>query len=98
MNLPLRVRPEAAADLQEAATWYEQQRPGLGGEFLDAVLAVFAGISQQPEIHAIVHRQTRRALTARFPFAVFYRIESKYVVVVAVMHGRRDPRRWKTRT
>ncbi len=28
------VRPAAAADIEEAFLWYEQQRGGLGNEFL----------------------------------------------------------------
>jgi hypothetical protein len=35
VNLPLIVNPEAEADLDEARSWYEAQRPGLGGELLD---------------------------------------------------------------
>lgn len=36
------------------------------------------------ELYANMHRRTRRALTERFPFGVYYRIESDCVVVVAV--------------
>jgi plasmid stabilization system protein ParE len=97
VTLPVRVRAEAAADLQEAAAWYEQQRLGLGNELLDAVLTAFARISEQPTLYPVVHREVRRALTGRFPFGVYYRVESAYIVVVAVMHGRRDPQRWKVR-
>jgi len=33
------IRPEAEADLLDAAQWYEQCRVGLGSSFLDEVLA-----------------------------------------------------------
>jgi hypothetical protein len=35
MRLPVRIREEAEVDLSDAAIWYEQQRVGLGQEFLD---------------------------------------------------------------
>jgi hypothetical protein len=34
------VRPDAAAEIEAAHFWYESQRPGLGDEFLDAILLV----------------------------------------------------------
>lgn len=37
MTLLLRVRREAARDLDDAATWYEEQRSGLGLDFLEEV-------------------------------------------------------------
>lgn len=96
--LRLRVRPEAEQDLEEAASWYEEQRPGLGNEFLDEVLRTFGKISEQPALYPLLHRNTRRALTLRFPFGVYYRVQEETIVVVAVMHGSRSPRRWKQRT
>jgi plasmid stabilization system protein ParE len=98
MSLRLHVRPEAEQDLEDAAAWYAEQRPGLGQEFLDEALRSFRRIAEQPKLYPIVHRDTRRALIRRFPFGVFYRIEPDFITVVAVMHGSRDPQRWKQRT
>jgi hypothetical protein len=33
----------------------------------------------------------------RFPYAMYFRIYDEGVVVVACMHGRRNPRRWQVR-
>jgi plasmid stabilization system protein ParE len=33
----------------------------------------------------------------RFPYSLFYRIIDDQVIVVACMHGRRHPRRWRSR-
>ena len=98
MTLELRLRPEAELDLAEAALWYEEQGSGLGDQFLDEVLAVFSTIAETPLMYPIVHRSTRRALIHRFPFGVYYRVETTVIIVVAVMHGSRNPRRWKSRT
>ena len=98
MSPGLHVRFEAEQDLEAAAAWYAEQRLGLGQDFLDEILRSFQSIAEQPKRYPIVHRKTRRALVQRFPFGVFYRIEPDCIVVVAVMHGSRDPHHWKRRT
>lgn len=97
MTLLVRLRREAEEDLTVAASWYEQQREGLGHEFLDQALATFDAVAAQPLQCPIVHRNTRRALMARFPFGIYFRVEADDIVVVAVMHGSRHPHRWQGR-
>ncbi len=87
------VRAAAAADIDEAFLWYEKQRAGLGEEFLREVEAVRTRIVLNPETFPVTHRQTRRVLLQRFPYAMYYRLAGDLVIVVACMHGRRDPRR-----
>ncbi len=43
---------------------------------------------------AHVHGEVRRAMVPRFPYAVFYRIEPKQVLVLAVLDTARDPKLW----
>jgi len=97
MTFEVRLRPEAEQDLSDAAVWYEERLAGLGHQFLDEALAAFTSIAEAPLRYPAVHRNTRRALMHRFPFGVYYRIENDTIVVIALMHGSRDPRRWKTR-
>jgi plasmid stabilization system protein ParE len=92
------VRPAAAADIDEAFLWYEGQRAGLGNEFLAAAQALLEAIAQRPLGYPVIHRNARRALFHRFPYCVYYRVYGDIIVVVACMHGRRDPRRWQSRT
>lgn len=98
MTLEVRLRPEAEHDLSGAAAWYEEQLSGLGHQFLDEVLIAFTAIAEAPLRYPVVHRNTRRALIHRFPFGVYYLVENATIVVLAVMHGSRHPRRWKIRT
>jgi plasmid stabilization system protein ParE len=92
------VRPAAAADLQDALDWYEKQSPGLGSAFREAIRDKLRDIADNPMRYQVVHRDTRRALLRRFPYALYYRVYPGIVVVVACMHGRRNPRRWKARS
>jgi plasmid stabilization system protein ParE len=91
------VRPAAAADIEEAFAWYERQRSGLGHEFLEALQATVDDVAGHPVKHPVIHRDTRRALLHRFPYGIFYRVYDEALVVVACMHGRRDPKHWTSR-
>ena len=96
--MPVVVRPAAAADIDEAFLWYEGHRAGLGNEFLVAVHSVVDNVVAHPTMYPVIHRDTRRVLVPRFPYAIFYRVYGEVVVVVACLHGRRDPNRWRSRT
>lgn len=45
-----------------------------------------------PRAYPLVHGQTRKALVARFPYALFFSVDGDVVVVEAVFHTARDPR------
>ena len=91
------IRPLAEADLVSARDWYDRQRAGLGSAFLFSIEEVFERISRTPEISPVVHRDLRRALIQRFPYAVYYRIEGDEVVVLGIFHAARAPGEWESR-
>jgi plasmid stabilization system protein ParE len=91
------VRGAARRDLAEAFRWYEARSTGLGHEFLRAVRVVFAAIQREPERHPVVAEDIRKARVARFPYVVYYVVLDTRISVIAVMHGRRHPRRWQSR-
>ena len=97
MTPGLVVRAGAAADIEDAHAWYERTRPGLGEEFLTAVTAVLDRIGDNPGLYPVVHRDTRRALLPRFPYALFYRAEPDRILVIACFHAKRDPLVWQSR-
>lgn len=97
MNLPLRFRPEVGQDIREAFDWYDQRREGLGREFLLSLKAALAEVRRSPESFRAVDGQVRRALTRRFPYAVFFVTGREEILVFAVFHTKRDPRRLRDR-
>jgi plasmid stabilization system protein ParE len=78
--------------------WYKSQRTGPGEEFLAEVNGTLDTIREIPELYAVMHRDTRRAMLGRFPYSLLYRLVNKQVIVVACFHGKRDPKRWQGRT
>jgi plasmid stabilization system protein ParE len=94
---PLTFRPQARTELLEARHRYDGHRPGLGTEFALEVDRTISFILRSPASLPRVHGETRRCRVQRFPYAVYYRLLGEEVVVLAVMHGRRNPRRWQSR-
>jgi len=97
MKRALIIRPEAEFDLAEAYKWYEARVPGLGSDFLLNTDAALSSIQRTPETYPIVFKNIRRSLIRRFPYGVFYVVEQDMIVVLAVLHARRDPQTWKDR-
>lgn len=97
MAAELIIAPEAERDMAEAYAWYEQQRTGLGEEFLGCVDACIQSICRLPERCALVHENYRRGLVRRFPYAVFYEYEKDVVTVYCIFHTSRNPEKWRRR-
>ena len=91
------LRPQAGAELLDARDWYENQRSGLGGAFATEVDRALVGILQAPLDYPRVQGEIRRALVRRFPYAIYFRAIPDEIVALAVIHGRRHPRRWQSR-
>lgn len=97
MSFRLLVREEAEADIEAAFNWYEDQEPGLGAEFIRSPDEALESVARQPEAYQVIYRNARRALLRRFPYAVFHLLQDETVEVIACMHFRRHPKRWRTR-
>jgi len=89
---------EARADVLDAYRFYEQRRAGLGDQFRAYLDLALSRIQGRPERYPVIYRDLRRRLVERFPYAVYYRIYPGIVFIVAVMHGKKNPRIWKART
>ena len=97
MKLHLLVRPEAGADISKAFEWYDGQMKGLGRSFLTSIENALRAIQKHPARFQIVHKNVRRSLLRRFPYAIFFIQDEESIVVIAVLHQARDPRRWTLR-
>jgi len=95
----IRTSEPASAEFTEAVRWYESRRSGLGAEFFDEVAATVSRIEINPEIGTTISNdgQTRRALVARFPYQVVYRLRPTEIVIAAIAHLKRRPGYWKNR-
>ena len=92
------IRPEAENDLKEAFSWYEDKRQGLGHDFLLQVDAGLKLIERNPKIYPPEYKGTRKHVIKRFPYKVVYLVEKERVIILAVIHGKRNPNLIKKRT
>lgn len=89
--------PEARFEYSEAAVFYEGRHSGLGAAFTLEVEATIQRILEAPERWRVVEQDVRRCLTHTFPYGILYTIEPEAVLIVAVMHLRRQPSYWQNR-
>ena len=97
MTPRLVFRRQAEAELLDARDWYDDQRTELGGIFATEVDRALRGIVEAPLAYPRVQGEMRRALVRRFPYAIYFQTMPDEIVVLAVIHGRRHPRRWQSR-
>ena len=82
----------AMGDIQSGQQFYEQQQEGLGAYFLDSLfsdidaLLLYAGIHQQ-------FFGYYRALSKRFPYAIYYQVSGQTIQVWRVLDCRQKPSR-----
>jgi plasmid stabilization system protein ParE len=85
------ISDEAEQDLVDGSRFYEAQSPGLGEYFLDTLFADIESLQLYAGIHAR-HFGHFRLLSRRFPYAVYYQIDSEQTIEIrAVLDCRRDP-------
>jgi toxin ParE1/3/4 len=97
VSLPLEFHPSVQRDVGASWSWYEQKRPGLGAKFLEAVSFVLGEITDNPAKYGFADADIREGLLTSFPFAVYYRLLSDRIRVLAVYHTSRNPSGWQSR-
>lgn len=97
MTRALRFTPAADADIARVYQWYHARSAGRSGRFRVALEVALAFITEFPEAGPVVHKDLRRMRLRRFTFAVYYRIAGSTIEIRGCLHGRRNPRAWRSR-
>jgi len=95
--MKLEFHPEAEQELQEAASRYDLEIPGLGERFGAEVKRVTDLLLEYPNIGKEVGSGRRRFSLHRFPFTLIYASSPEVLHVLAVAHDRRRPNYWRPR-
>jgi plasmid stabilization system protein ParE len=88
--LKLRLLSLAFDDLDAGRRFYDRQQQGLGDYFLDSLFSDIEALL----LHAGVHQQVHgyhRALSDRFPYAIYYRVTGEEIEVWRVLDCRQNP-------
>ena len=81
----------AKREFDDAISWYENRREGLGRDFSVAVERLLERIALSPNQFACVRGEVRRAVLQRFPYSIHFIVENHQILVLAIYHARRDP-------
>ena len=84
------VLEDAVRDIEAGIDFYEAAEPGVGLYFRDNIISDLRRLAHYFGEHA-VHFGFHRALSARFPYAIYYRDDGATRMVAAVLDLRRDP-------
>jgi toxin ParE1/3/4 len=89
--------PEALREYHEATLYYAERDPALALQFVEAVEDAIRRIVEAPSAWRALDDDVRRCLTHVFPYGILYTTEPEFILIVAVMHGSREPGYWKRR-
>ncbi|MBA4391808.1 MAG: plasmid stabilization protein [Syntrophus sp. (in: bacteria)] len=92
--MKIRFLTLAQWEVNDAVQWYNDQKIGLGIEFLDELDMAVRRIAAFPESYPEIERDLHRCLLSRFPYGLIYGIDKKTIIIVAVAHLHREPRYW----
>lgn len=91
------VTPQAQQDILTAADWYKSNATGMVQPFLSELRQLQHRIATVPLIYRERMASIRVAHMQRFPYGIHFRVDADQVVVIALLHERRDPAVWQSR-
>lgn len=90
--MKLRILDLALDDLARGRDFYAAQQPELGSYFLDTLFSDIESLLLHAGLHA-QHFGYLRALSKRFPYAIYYQFDDEYIDVWRVLDCRQSPAR-----
>jgi hypothetical protein len=92
----IRILSFAASDLAAGSDFYEQQQSGLGQYFLDTLFSDIEVLCYSMQECMCNISDTSRALSRRFPYAIYYKMNGEHIEIWRVLDCRENPKRTKT--
>jgi plasmid stabilization system protein ParE len=96
-NRPIRIRPEAELEIEEAFERYRQESARIADRFLKEIGASLEKIRRHPRLYPPYTRNTRRRILGSFPYSVIYQEKQDVILIVAIAHAKRHEGYWASR-
>ena len=90
MTKAVQLSELAQRQVIEISLWYRTRKRRLGAEFIDELNRILDRVAEFGELYPIVYRDYRQALLDRFPYRVYYRVLDRGILVLGLLHVRRD--------
>jgi plasmid stabilization system protein ParE len=97
MKTPIRIHPDALAEMEATVEWYRARSHRAAADFLFALRFAMNQISTDPLRFPAYSPGTRRMVLRRFPYLIVFHWTESEINVIAVAHGRRKPGYWRDR-
>ena len=97
MNRRIDLTPDAENDLISISHWYDRQEASLSVRFKAEIYATLLRIARYPFAYLRVDNTTHRALMARFRYYIYFKFDTRRVLVLAIIHQRRADIGWLNR-
>ena len=83
-------------EIEDALTWYGTQSPELPERVLKEIADAVEKLGPFPEAFHLAIPPYRRILLSKFPYSLFFRVESGEIILVAFFHQQSDPQKWRS--
>lgn len=87
------ILDQAIYDLENFFCFYERQQEGVGSYFLNSIYSDIESLKLYAGAHPVFFGEYYRALSKRFPFAIYYRQSKNVIFVEAIFDYRQDPQK-----
>lgn len=91
MDYKIVLLPQAIVDFEKAIEWYFNINPSLSSQFIADVETTINFISKNPLVFQYAHKHYKSANTSQFSFKIVYRIDIDCIIVIAILHQKRNP-------
>jgi hypothetical protein len=94
-SFELNISEEAELDIDEIFVWYEEQQENLGYKFIVELKALLKDIAYRPMSFKIFQEiddiNIHVALFQKFPYLVYFSIESNVITILLIISASRNP-------
>lgn len=89
--MKIQIKESAKKDLVDGFKFYELQDSGLGRYSLDSLFEYIDSLVQTSGIHPVKFDRNYYLLARRFPFAIYYTVKNKRILIHAILDCRQNP-------
>jgi len=86
MYCQIKISSYAMEQINNAADWFEKEKEGLGGRFLEDLVKSINTIQLNPFLCQKKYKSFKIKFLERFSFEIHYTFEDETVFVMAVFH------------
>lgn len=91
MNIKhIQILSQAKTDLENGRFFYQSQEEGIGHYFWDSLISDIESLVIYGGVHSIVYGYHRMS-SKRFPYSIYYSINSDTAYVIAILPEKQNP-------